>query len=85
MKNGLEIDSYGTKHWYQNGQRHRTVGPAIEYTNGDKLWYQNGRLHSTDGPAIECANGTKWWYIDGINYAEKEFREYQLIIKLAKI
>ena len=52
---------------------------------GTKAWYQNDQLHRTDGPAIEDANGTKWWYIDGINYTEKEFREYQLIIKLAKI
>ena len=108
MKNGLEADSYGNKYWYQNGQLHRTDGPAIEHANGHKEWYQNDQLHRTDGPAVEYANGDKWWYqnhrlhrtdgpaieytngdkewyIDGINYTEKEFRKYQLIIKLAKI
>ena len=75
----------GNKYWYQNGQRHRTDGPAIEYANGTKAWYQNDKLHRTDGPAVEWVSGNKSWYIDNIEYTEEEFREYQLIIKLAKI
>ena len=38
MKNGLVIDSYGTKRWYQNGQLHREDGPAVEYADGTKSW-----------------------------------------------
>jgi len=39
MKNGLEIGSCGNKRWCQNGQLHRTDGPAIERANGHKEWY----------------------------------------------
>jgi len=78
-------DANGNKYWYQNGQRHRTDGPAVECADGRKYWYQNYRLHRTDGPAIEYTNGDKAWFIGDIEYTEEEFREYQLIIKLAKI
>jgi hypothetical protein len=43
MKNGLEINEYGDKYWYQNGKRHREDGPAIEYAHGSKYWYINGK------------------------------------------
>jgi hypothetical protein len=62
MRNGLIIDTYGSKRWYQNNQLHRTNGPAVERADGDKCWYQNDQLHRTDGPAIEYASGTKAWY-----------------------
>ena len=42
MKDGLNIDSNGTKCWYLNGKFHRTDGPAIEHSNGSKHWYING-------------------------------------------
>jgi len=42
MKDGLNIDSNGTKCWYLNGKFHRTDGPAIEYTDGTKHWFLNG-------------------------------------------
>ena len=51
--------------WLQNGQLHRTDGPAIEYADGRKFWYVNGKLHRLDGPAIEYANGNRFWYING--------------------
>jgi hypothetical protein len=41
MKNGLNIDSNGTKYWYLNGKYHREDGPALEYSNGNKYWYHN--------------------------------------------
>ena len=31
----------GCKIWHQNGQCHRTDGPAVEYTNGHKVWFIN--------------------------------------------
>ena len=67
-----EMDEYGNKRWYLNGQYHRTDGPAIEYASGDKYWYLNGKLHRVDGPAVEYANGDKWWYINGKEYSEEE-------------
>ena len=33
---------YGFKSWYFNGKRHRTDGPALEYSDGSKEWYING-------------------------------------------
>ena len=51
MKNGLIIDSNGTKHWYLNNQLHRVDGPAIEYISGSKVWCQNNNYHRIDGPA----------------------------------
>ena len=67
--------SGGTKHWYVNGKRHRTDGPAIEYANGDKYWCKNNKLHRTDGPAVEYTDGRKEWYIDGILYSFSEWCE----------
>ena len=55
----------GTKHWWLNGNRHRSDGPAIEYANGYKAWFLNGKRHRTDGPAVECSDGTKHWYLNG--------------------
>jgi hypothetical protein len=54
----------GTKGWYFNGVRHRSDGPAIEWTDGHKEWWLNGKLHRTDGPAVEVADGTKEWYFN---------------------
>ncbi len=59
------VDFEGTKSWYQNGQLHRTDGPAIEWADGSKSWYQNGQRHRTDGPASEWADGSKSWYQNG--------------------
>jgi hypothetical protein len=64
MKNGLIVDKFGTKIWYQNGKHHREDGPAVERADGRKFWYQNGKLHRLDGPAIEDADGNKYWYQD---------------------
>ena len=62
---GLFIRSDGTKEWYENGNKHRLDGPAIEYFNGDKLWYQNGHLHRLNGPAKKYVSGYKEWYQNG--------------------
>jgi hypothetical protein len=59
--------------WIQNGQWHRTDGPARELTNGNKEWWQNGKRHRTDGPAIERADGYKGYWIEGEKYTEEEF------------
>jgi hypothetical protein len=65
MKNGLEIDSSGTKRYYLNGKLHREDGPAIENSDGTKAWYINDQLHRVDGPAIEYADGSKAWFLNG--------------------
>jgi hypothetical protein len=73
MRNGMITNSQGTKFWYQNDQRHRTNGPAVEHNNGDKFWYQNDQLHRIDGPAVEYASGAKSWYIKGVEYTFNEW------------
>jgi hypothetical protein len=44
----VEIDSRGTKYWYQNDKLHRLDGPACEYANGDKYWYIKGTEYSKE-------------------------------------
>jgi len=39
----VKIDEYKTIRWYQNGKRHRTDGPAVEYADGTKCWYLNDK------------------------------------------
>ena len=70
MKNGLEINKNGDKHWYLNDKLHREDGPAIEYDNGDKRWYLNGKCHREDGPACEYHDGDKHWYLNGKYHRE---------------
>jgi len=66
----VNVNEYGTKRWYLNGNLHRTDGPAIEYVSGSKEWYLNGNLHRTDGPAVELASGSKCWYLNGKRHRE---------------
>jgi hypothetical protein len=66
MTSTMTINQAGTKMWRnQDGQLHRTLGPAVEYANGRKEWWVDGQLHRTDGPAIEGSGGTKAWYLNG--------------------
>jgi hypothetical protein len=66
MTSTMTIDQDGSKIWRnQKGQRHRTLGPAVEWPDGTKVWYLNGQFHRTDGPAIEYADGTKVWFLNG--------------------
>ena len=64
-KNGLHIDTDGTKEWYLNDKLHRSDGPAVVYADGIKEWRVDGKRHRTDGPAVEYADGSKEWWVDG--------------------
>ena len=76
MKSICKTDSNGSKHWYnQNDKHHRIDGPAIEWVDGTKCWYQNDKHHRVDGPAIEWSNGTKSWYLNNNRYTEEEFNQ----------
>ena len=55
----------GESHWYLDGKRHRTDGPAVILPNGSKHWFLNGRRHRDDGPAIFRSNGTLHRYRNG--------------------
>jgi hypothetical protein len=54
----------------EQGQCHRTDGPAREWKSGTKEWYINGQWHREDGPAIEFADGYKAWYLNGMRHRE---------------
>ena len=66
----VQVDKYGTM-WYQNGQRHRVDGPAVESADGYKSWFLNGQRHREDGPAVEWAS-SKAWYLNGVKVTEEE-------------
>jgi len=85
MKTTLEqsickVSPDGTKHWFQNGKRHRIDGPAVERSNGEKHWFQNGERHKIDGPAIECFDGSKYWYLNGKEVTQQYVMNQNLLI-----
>ena len=61
----VRVYKNGDKWWLQNGNRHRTDGPAVEYADGHTSWWQNDKLHREDGPAVEWKNCYKAWYKNG--------------------
>ena len=70
------FDKIGDKRWHnEQGQLHRTDGPALIWPNGTQRWYIHGKLHRTDGPAIDYGNGDKSYYIHGNRLTETEFND----------
>jgi len=71
------IDCAGSKIWSnKEGQYHREDGPAIEWKNGSTFWYINDKVHREDGPAVEYkSDGRKHWYLNGIKYAEEDWKK----------
>lgn len=59
----IEIDSNGTKWYYNNHILSRLDGPAVEYMNGEYSWYKEGNLHRIGGPAFYDLknNYYEWW------------------------
>jgi hypothetical protein len=62
------IDASGNKIWYLNYARHRTDGPAVEWSDGGTDWWVNGQRHRTDGPAVEYPDGGKSWWLNAQVY-----------------
>jgi hypothetical protein len=69
----------------EQGELHRTDGPAIEYSYGTKAWWINGKPHREDGPAAVYSNGDKEWYLDGFEYTEHQWEQEIAKIKLKRI
>ncbi len=67
--NGVEcqIDSDGSKFWYQDGKLHRDNDlPAVEWADGSRSWYKDGKHHRDNGlPAIIRSDGECYWLVDG--------------------
>lgn len=60
---GLACWQNGDKVWYNQGEPHRTDGPAFEYKDGTKTWCINGKMHRVNGPAHIGHNQRymEWW------------------------
>ena len=70
MKNGKEIDEYGTEYWYKDDALHREDGPAVISPFGDSFWYKNGIHHRDDGPAVIWNDYSLEWFLDGLRHRE---------------
>ena len=71
----VKVHENGSKHWYQNGVRHREDGPAVEHFDGTKEWWLSGKLHREDGPVIEYSDGSEYWNFSGKGLTEQEILE----------
>jgi len=60
--------------WYQNGEVHRTDGPAVILKNAT-MWFQNGKPHRLDGPAIIGVGRPKEYWIMGQRLSPKEYKK----------
>lgn len=82
MRQGLEIDSAGTKRWFKDGLLHRDDGPAVEYPNDGCMYFKHGKSHRLDGPADVLPDGIKYWYIDDEPINCKTNEEFLRIVNL---
>ena len=58
-----EVDEYGTKRWFLNGNLHREDGPAVEYLGGLKYWYlHNKKAHPETLVDYHLSRGTFCYY-----------------------
>ena len=78
---------YNDRIEYRNeqGELHRTDGPAIEWNSGSKEWYINGERHREDGPAIEYLTSDREWWINGKEYSEENWKQKVTELKLKRI
>jgi len=68
--------------YVENGEFHRTDGPAIDWLTGLSAWHRHGKLHRTDGPAVQYLEKTEYW-IDGEGYYDME--EYKIATRRYKL
>ena len=60
------ILKHGNRLWYQNGQQHNLIGPAVVYPNGRTEWWHHGRKHRDDDlPSVRSPSGTLEWWTEG--------------------
>ena len=51
--------------WYENGEKHRDGGAAVERADGSSEWWVRGKKHRMGGPAIVEEDGSEEWWVDG--------------------
>lgn len=77
MKNYVKKrkDQYGTTFYFnKKGFRHRTDGPAVEYSDGTTVWYLNGKRHREDGAClIDIVAQYKSYYLNNKIYKKEDF------------
>lgn len=86
IENGIEYrveHSFLSTRWWYDGKKHRELGPAVKYFDGEKIWYKHGKIHREDGPAIITNYGQEEYYYNGIFYSNiKNLEEFnEAIIK----
>ncbi len=64
---GIIHVSNSEKQYWENGELHRTDGPAIMTAAGDKFYYQHFKLHRDNGPAID-SDGARYWFVHGVQH-----------------
>jgi hypothetical protein len=57
-------NSHNVVLWYQQGDLHRTDGPAFKEVNGNEFWCYNGKLHRIGGSAWRWGDGEEEWWIN---------------------
>ena len=68
------ISESGSKRWYNDqGQFHRTDGPALIYADGYQSYWINGERHRIDGPAVIHPDGYPEYWIYGNKLTEEEY------------
>ena len=82
MHNGLHIDIFGTKIWYQSDEYHRLNGPAIKWLNKSECWFRYGVYHRENGPACTYTDRTTDYFYDGYQIDCDSTEEFERIIKL---
>jgi len=79
IRQGKEIDKYGTERWYKDGKRHREDGPAVINTAGLERWYKDGKRHREDGPATIYSEGSQYWYLREYYLNGKQIKEEEYL------
>jgi len=65
--------------WVDNdGNCHRTNGPAVEDRDGEKQWHFHGKRHREGGPAMEMPDGFCIWFLLGKEHGTSRGSVYEI-------
>ncbi len=69
----------------ENGEFHRTDGPAYERPSDYKAWIINGKFHREDGPARIYSDGDEYYYLNDKRYSKEDWEVQVIKLKLGRI